>query len=454
MVVIVGVAILILGITYYQTIQGLFSSVIMAILTVLCAAVAVNFYEPVASALLYTRQPAYADAIALTAIFVLPLLALRLGMDKLIGGNVVLDRWMDRLGGALAGLVTSIILVGIFMLAVQMLPFNASLIGYQPFNETLERKDRLVPFYPDEFTIGLGTMFSDGAFGGQRKFAHAHDNLLLELFCARNRPNKERKVKGKRIRKGPRTITSRLGRLDARPGHLLAATAYECEPDLLAQLLKTLVDVPPVEDMHPLLHPEPLAHEKKNGRRGEFRKIIVVRTQVSQESREEKGSGAVANWWLLPATQFRLVGESGKSFYPVGYLTYLDREKAINEAKMESLKRSPTTTPSDKPVEVKLPDGTLLKLWAKPQQWRFIAAAHDKTMTQWSFTELMVEREWTGEPKELVVDWVYRVPVKEVPAYMVFRRVARVGAKVVTREEAEEVFKPKEFGEKALDRRI
>ena len=51
----------------------------------------------------HTRQPAYADAIALTALFVLPLLGLRFATDGLIAGNVVLARWLDRFGGALVG---------------------------------------------------------------------------------------------------------------------------------------------------------------------------------------------------------------------------------------------------------------------------------------------------------------------------------------------------------------
>ena len=427
MVVIIGVAILILGITYYQAIQGLFSSMIMAILTVLCAAVAVNFYEPVASALLYTRQPAYADAIALTALFVLPLLALRLTIDKLIGGNVVLDRWMDRVGGGVAGLITSIILVGIFILAVQMLPFNASLIGYQPFNETLQREDRLVPFYPDEFTIGLGSMFSDGAFGGKRSFARAHDNLLLELFCWRNRPEKERKIKGRRIRKGPKSISSRLGRVDAQPGDLRGVeAAYQCEPEHIKKWREG--------DVHPLLTQEPLPHEESNGQRGELRKIIVIRTSVAPRAREDKSAGAAVDWWLLPATQFRLVSEGGKSFYPVGYLTYLDPEKAKEEAERYSL--------------------------AKPQMWRFIAAdlhPDDKTGTQWLFTELMVEREWSVKDNELVVDWVYRVPKEEVPGYMVFRRVAKCAVpevKVLSGKEADKPLFPKGFADKVLDRRM
>ncbi|GAG00105.1 unnamed protein product, partial [marine sediment metagenome] len=267
---------------------------------------------------------AYADAITLTALFVLPLLGLRIAADLLIVGNVILDRWMDRVGGGLAGLVTGILLVGILMLAVQMLPFGPNLIGYQPFDEMLQRKQRLVPFYPDEFTIGLGKMFSRGAFGGQREFAHAHDDLLLELYCARNRPNRERKLKGRTM------LQSRLGRFDAMPGHLKVEAAYECEP----QLVQGSAD-----DIHPLLRQEPLSYEKNKARKPELRKIIVIRTLVDKDVREGRDSQKAANWWLLPATQFRLVSESGRNFYPVGYLTHLDHKQSIKEAKGASARR-------------------------------------------------------------------------------------------------------------------
>ncbi|MBL7133386.1 MAG: CvpA family protein [Phycisphaerae bacterium] len=440
MLPILAVAALVLGITYYQSIQGLFSSLIMAVLTVLCAAVAVNFYEPVASILLYTRQPAYADAIALTALFVLPLLGLRLAADRLIAGNVVLPRWLDRFGGSLAGLITGILHMGILMLVVQMLPFGPSVMGYQPFDEMLRRKDRLVPFYPDEFTIGLGKMLSAGAFSGRRSFARAHDDLLLELYCARNRPNRIRRLKGRKM------LQSRLGRFDAMPGHLRVEAAYECEPQHVEQWCQ--------EDVHPLLRHEPLPYEKNNAQKGELRKIIVVRTLVDKGAREGAGSHAAVNWWVLPATQFRLVGEGGRSFYPVGYLTHLDDEKAIKEARRDSMRRRATTTPSDKPVEVEW-RGTRLKLWVKPQQWKFIAAAHDRTKTQWFLTELIVEREWVGGKDDLVVDWVYRIPVNEVPAYMVFRRVAKAAVpKPVTAQEAGKVLFSKEFSDQALDRRV
>ena len=65
MLLIVVVAALVLGIAFYQVVRGLFSALIMAILSLLCAMLAFNFYEPFAQSLLYSRQPTTADAISL-----------------------------------------------------------------------------------------------------------------------------------------------------------------------------------------------------------------------------------------------------------------------------------------------------------------------------------------------------------------------------------------------------
>ena len=440
MVLILFAAALVLGIAYYQAVQGLFSSLIVAVLTILCAAAAVNFYEPVAAALLYTRQPAYADAIALIVIFVLPLLGLRLAVDKLIAGNVVLDRWLNWGGGALAGLITGMLHVGILMLAMQMLPFGPSLLGYRPFDQTLQRKDRLAPFYPDEFTIGLGKMFSDGTFRGRRSFARAHDNLLLELYCARNRPERSRRLKGRE------KIRSRLGRFDALPGDLNVEAAYECERQHVEQWCKE-------GDVHPLLDQEPLPYEKDKARKGQLRKIVVVRALVDKDAREGRDS-RVENWWMLPATQFRLVSESGRSFYPVGYLTHLAYDKAVDEARKLSARRAAAINPDDKMIEITW-RGVRLSLWVKPQQWKFIAPTRGKDATRWFFTSLGIEREWRGRKDAIVVDWVYRLPAEEVPAYMVFRRVAKATVpKALAGKEAGKVLFSKEFIDQVLDRRI
>ncbi|KKM60040.1 hypothetical protein LCGC14_1545890, partial [marine sediment metagenome] len=187
MVLIIVSILLVLGIAYFQSTQGLFNALIMAILSALCAAIAMGWYEPTAVALLYDKHMAYAEALCLVALFVVPLVVLRVLFDALIRGNVVFHVWVDRIGGGAAGLIVGIICVGIFMLAAQMLPWGPSILGYKPFKEDLSRNQRLHPFYPDEFVVDFGEAMSRGALSGAADFRRSHDNLLRELFCARYR---------------------------------------------------------------------------------------------------------------------------------------------------------------------------------------------------------------------------------------------------------------------------
>ena len=333
---------LVVGIAFFQVIQGLFSSLIMAILTILCAAVAFNYYEPLAALFMYQNQPAYSEAAALIALFVLPLLGLRILFDRLVPGNVVMGQWADRIGGGALGLVTGIVLVGVLATVVQMLPLKESLLTYRSHNDALQRDQRLAPFYPDEFTIGLVRGMSNLALHGGTDFSQSHDDLLLEQFCARN-------------------TAGTYGRVDALPDSLRVVAAYSPQPvpDWLDPPRNLLID------------------------RSELQKTVVVRVAVSEEARNEKD-----NRWRLPGTHFRMVCETGRSYYPLAYLIY-----------------NTENTPQP--------------------QWETMRPPDEEGDFQQA--NLLVARQWAREkgPKELQVDWVYRIPLKEKPQYLVFRRVAK-----------------------------
>ena len=283
MVLIVVAALLILAIAFYQVAQGLFSALVMAILTVLSAAAAFAFYEPLAE-LLYSRQPTCADAISLIATFVLPLLVLRIVLDRFVGGNVVLGVWPDRVFGGALGLITGTIMVGVLTIAVQMLPFGTSVMTYKPFDDSLQRQQSLAPFYCDQATVGLMKVLSAGSLSGSRRFAAVHDDLLLETFCARNTAGK-------------------FGRVDALPDALGKIEVFNA-PD--SQLAPWRNDVP----ANPLM--------AKN----QPYKDVIVRCRIDKSARDESGAGDGEQRWRLPATHFRLVTENGQSHYPVAYLTF------------------------------------------------------------------------------------------------------------------------------------
>ncbi len=329
--------ILILTIAFFQATQGFYSAMIMAVASLLSAVVAFNYYEPVAG-LMYSQQPATADAIALLAIFVILALGLRLAADYFLRGNVVLGVWANRIGGGALGLLTGMILVGVLAVGLQMLPWGPSVLGYEPFDESLQRSSRLIVFAPDDFIVRTIDALSGKSLARRsiHRFADAHDDLVLELFCARNTAGKN-------------------GRIDTTTGALSVGQAYVSDGTWGR-------DVPA----------DPRLGDQ-------ITKVVVVRAMV------DHGATDKDHWWRLPGTHFRLVSESGRSYYPLGYMVRTARGMAC------------------------------------------VAAPSDEGRLQ--VARLVVESKLSIEDRTLSVDWVYRVVADDdgldCPVAMIFRRVCR-----------------------------
>lgn len=368
---------LILGIAFFQVTQGIFNSLIMAILSVVSAAVAFASYEMLADTM-YASQPAHADAAALIVMFAIPLLVLRLIYDKLIKGNVVMGMWSDRIGGGALGIISGLFIVGVLLVAIQMLPFGSSVMGYKPFTNTLERNHQA---YADEFVVGAINLFSKGSLSTGKPFENTHDDLFLELYCARNQM--EQKY---RDENGNDDIKN-VGRVDTKTESIRVVGIY------LPGDNSVLDDTPK----------NPLLTESQNT----SSKVVVVRVAVSQDARDEED-----NWWRLPATHFRMVtttkNSDGKirSYYPVAYLTCW-----IAQLKYSSYQNN------YKEYENHLAKG----------DWELIIPTRDEKTNKLEFGKLAVCRKWypTGGPKELIVDWVYRIPTDARPTELIFRRVAK-----------------------------
>ncbi len=99
------VVILLLAIAFFQSTQGLFSSLIMAVLSLCCAALAVGSYEFVAVHYLAPMwQPNFSFALALALLFGVPLIILRVTADKLVRRSCHIHGLFDRIGGGFCGI--------------------------------------------------------------------------------------------------------------------------------------------------------------------------------------------------------------------------------------------------------------------------------------------------------------------------------------------------------------
>ncbi len=203
--------VLILAIAFFQGLQGLFSSLIMCVLTILCAGLAFGTYDSIFSSFLIDTQPEYGQAIALMAVFILSLLILRVLSDMFISGNMVFPVWVERIGGGVFGLITGVVMVGMLQIAFQLLPFDADLLGFNRFAafkpgtgqeiepddlkktpaDQIEWRRQNLTLNPDGFVVSLASTLSRGALSGRAQFAALHPDFLEELQWRRSAAQRE-----------------------------------------------------------------------------------------------------------------------------------------------------------------------------------------------------------------------------------------------------------------------
>jgi len=208
------VVVLILTITFFQGLQGVFTALINFLLTVLAAALAFGFYESLYSGQLVAYQPEHGRAIALMAIFLVALLVLRTIFDLAIKHNMQFPVYADRIGAGVLGFFTAMIIVGMMAISVQMLPFGRSFLGFsryilvdnteqpvqpegeQALGDFLAKLDwskvrlrrQSLWLNPDGFTVGLAGYLSDYALQGTRRFKQLYPDFLGMIYHAHAGP--------------------------------------------------------------------------------------------------------------------------------------------------------------------------------------------------------------------------------------------------------------------------
>ncbi len=366
MIIHVMAILLILGIAYLQMTQGLFSSLIMAVCTVFSAGLAIILYEPLATTM-YNVQPAIADGVSLALLFATSLFVLRYLADQFINKDILFDMYVDRVGGAIFGLLSGTFIIGVLLVVMQLLPFGRVVMGdYRPYNDSLLREKRLAPFFPDDCVVGFGKIISAGSMSGAQSLVQVHDDLLLEAFCTRNTAN-------------------RHGRVDTEINALRFLGAYQYPDDARNINWEDLDKAPP----NPLV-PEEIPT-----------KVLIVRVSVNVSATGDKN-----DWWRLPGTQFRLHCKEKKtyhSYYPIGYLYYDTKTNGW---------RSALPPESDNVI--------------KPAQ---LIVMRPKDVA--GYEDASGEGRIAAKDLNLVVDWVYRIPADAVPQTIYFRRVDGAKVKAV-----------------------
>lgn len=275
-------ALFVLLVAAFWAFQGVFSSAIMLFETIAAVMIAFGFYEPLA-AFLADKIPEYHSAVALVLIFVVTLVLLRLATDKLIAGNVQFPLPVDRAGGALLGLLTGLLVIGMALIGVQMLPVGPELLGFQRIPPQTPKARNTVWLNPDGFTIGLVNLLSSGRFGGTTVFADARPAFLEDLAAN----NLGVQVESRRD-VPPQSLAARnywfLNSIDEvlqqRSGDKWQREFKSVQPD------------------------DPARH------------YLVVRVGLDASAADEPGEGSTARVIRFTPAQFRIVGRVGEAGAP------------------------------------------------------------------------------------------------------------------------------------------
>lgn len=197
MVLNIVAAALVIGITLYHSLFGLFSGVINAFCAIIAAAITFGFVDVVND--LLTQQglpPNYVLPATFVGLFIIAHGGLRYAADSFIRGNMRVPNYADWIGGGLCGFIVAQISVGMLVLGFMMLPMsNETLIytGIQRAEENEQDQRGYVMFStnsvwmnPDGFTVGLMNLLSTGSLKGETTLPHVYPDYAEWVRWTRN----------------------------------------------------------------------------------------------------------------------------------------------------------------------------------------------------------------------------------------------------------------------------
>ncbi len=201
MVLNVFVILFVLGITFMHSIFGLFSGLINLLCAIAAMVVTFAFFDQLnAFAVSQSLHPSYTLPICFVLLFFLTHLVLRLAADNLIRGNIRLPMYVDWAGAAFCGFIIAMITVGMTVLGFLMLPWGGRVMMYS----RIERKrvvgdtaqSQVAQFArnnhvgwflrPDEFTVGLFNILSQGSLRGENTLAATYPSFATWVTWSGN----------------------------------------------------------------------------------------------------------------------------------------------------------------------------------------------------------------------------------------------------------------------------
>ena len=175
LVVLNGIIIIYLFAMFYfwGTVQGFFSALLHLVCVIAAGALALALWEPLTVGLLLTRMGAMGWAVGLVGPFVLLLIVLRVVLDLVCKGNVLVHRVTDIVGGGVCGVLAGILSAGITLIGIGFLATGENFMGYQALvidsaGHVTPNPDRQLWVAVDQQAAGFFRLVSGGALNPGR----------------------------------------------------------------------------------------------------------------------------------------------------------------------------------------------------------------------------------------------------------------------------------------------
>jgi hypothetical protein len=106
--------------------------------------------------------------------------------DRLVKGNMNFPTLVDRVGSAVFGFISSLVVVGMVVIGFQNLDISAVILGFDRCPE-LEQPDEDLRLFPaaDALVVSLMSNVSNNGFSGKQSFQQSHPDYLRELYLNR-----------------------------------------------------------------------------------------------------------------------------------------------------------------------------------------------------------------------------------------------------------------------------
>lgn len=198
------VVVFVLIIAYAWMVRGVFSSMLHMICALIAGVIAFAMWEPLALMLVnmspergfFSFIESVAWGVSLVVPFAVSFLLLRMVSDKVVPSNIKNNSAVDYAGGAIFGLATGVISVGILVIGVGNMRVATNFLGYQPLWYSADRQNgagSLVKsdslWVPVDKLVGrLYGQLSNGSMSSPQPLSYWYPELELTGFASRVSP--------------------------------------------------------------------------------------------------------------------------------------------------------------------------------------------------------------------------------------------------------------------------